>query len=246
LLAWATAALLAGCGQVSFGEDFRDPDGGGVALDAGVDLGATDLGARDVGPPPDLGCIPVQLPSEPPEAWPFERSADGYREVFYSFAEPAGCASGGACHAGSAEPHIPRAEDLEARYDEAIDDLWPIIRSAPPLDRDDPSGRLWRHLPSHPDPAPPPDYQGPVPARLDGLVQQARDCNVARFLRSPPDAGAGCGGGAGASDVGAGAGADGGGPDAGAAAADASVSEAPRCFCPLPDAGALMTSSCAP
>lgn len=234
------------CGRVEFGEDRIEIDAGLVDLPMPMDLGPeVDLGEPDVGPAPDLGCTPIVLPDGFPQAWPFEATEAGYRDVFWDWAVPeAGCSGPNGspnCHGGGESPFIPFEAQLGADYQAAIDALWPLIVEAPPLDLEAPEGRLWRHLPNHPDHVGP-SYFGPVPARLDALIQQAKDCNVASFLVAPPDAGIECTGGP---SEGADAGDDGGDLASGDSGRDVSSGETPLCYCPTPDAGPLMTTFCA-
>ncbi|MEO1227285.1 MAG: hypothetical protein AAFZ18_00155 [Myxococcota bacterium] len=208
------------CGSVEFGED-QLPMGGlpDASPDLGADGGEPDLGPPDLGPAPDLGCQPLTLPTGLPVDWPFRASEAGYREVFWDWAVPEATCSGpdgsSACHGGGVAPFIPFGDQIGSRFQEGIDALWPLLVEAERLDTEAPVGRLWRHLPAHPDHVGP-SYFGPVPARLDALLTQAADCQVADFLSSPPDAGVDCG------------------PDS-----------AP-CFCEPPDAGMLMVTACAP
>lgn len=207
------------CGSVEFGEDRLPPSGSSDAGDdLGVDVFAPDLSPLDVGPTPDLGCRALELPSDLPQAWPFSGTEAGYREVFWEWAVPEATCSGpggsAACHGGGVAPFIPFADQVGTRFQEGIDALWPLLTEAERLNAEAPVGRLWRHLPAHPEHVGP-SYFGAVPARLDALLVQARDCRVAEFLASPPDAGAGCG------------------------------PSADPCYCTPPDAGALMVTACA-
>lgn len=197
---WAALGLVltAGCGRVEFGEDLVPPedldDGTDARVADAADAG-TPLDTPDAGPPVDAGCLPVEIPEGPGDAWPFARTESAYREVFYD-AVAAGCtgtAGSVRCHGGGmVPPLIPFPDRLSSQYEEAIDALWPLIASAPRLDRNMPSGALWRHLPNHPSPAPPPFSDPSAPALIDGLLAEARDCNVARVLSSPPDSGVDC------------------------------------------------------
>lgn len=225
VFALAVLGFASACGgEVRFGTDLLEGDGGfvvdegmpdlGMLEDVGPDVGldAADLG--DVGGV-DGGCIPVDLPDTPPQSWPFLRDEATYRGLVWDWTGvSAGCARGG-CHADGEVPFIPTEAGLSSRLDDAIDGIWPYLRDAPPLDRDAPSGALWRHMPGHPDFISP-TMVGAAPARLEAARLAATACAVARVVANPPDAGAGCG-----------------------------MDDAGPCYC-TPDAGMLMTEYCAP
>ncbi len=242
---------LVACGKVTFGPELSPSTDAGVApddlgVDADVGPDVPDLGPPDLGI--DAGCVPVELPGFP-MAWPFGQTASGYRKAFW---EPVGqgC-TGGSCHSsGNLPPYIPEEADIDANYQRAIMELWPLAQMAGRLSPGNaPEGRYWVH---HPDYAPQPispSFQGAVPAQLDGLLMQAHHCAIDSFYRSPPDAGPICGDKDDPPDMGTGNTSDGGdsdsgGPDAGMP--EAGMMPPGPCACPLPDAGRLSLGNCMP
>ncbi len=189
---WVAALMAAACGRVEFGEDLEPLDAG-VEFDASTDAEPRDVGSADAdvdaGPRPDLGCVEVELPRGLPAEWPFGRTSSGYRSAFYDpIGNAAGCALA-TCHgregAGPIPPFIPQEMRFEEGFERAIDELWEVMGESPPLDRDNPSGRLWRHLRGHPE-YEAPAYLAAVPAQIEGLRLRAERCHVDLFLRDPP------------------------------------------------------------
>ena len=236
-------SLCFACGRVDFGEDLVPSDSSsdvdlGGEVDADVDAMVPDA---DGGIP--LDCLPVDLPTQAPQAWPFELSEEGYSDVFWSWATEQGGCSGPEgslnCHGGLRAPFIPFEDDLSERFQEGIDALYPLVRDAEPLDPDaPPTGALWRHASGHPDRVSP-LYIGPIPARLNALIAQARACSVAQVIENPPDTGvAEC-----TEEPDIGADVDAGSDDVVDAGLDGGT--AAVCYCPVPDAGNLMTMFCA-
>lgn len=244
-------AWVAGCGKITFGGDLVPPGDGGSLEDAGApdvpdlpDVGPPDSGAE----PLDGDCLPVQLPSEWPEAWPFPVTQGGYRELFGTWALEQRCEI---CHASRFPPLIPEERDLGSRYGEAIQQLWDLVRESRPLvTGQPPTGGLWRHHAMHPEHEPP-AYTTEQSAFLGALIREGWSCGVepafARQDAGPmcgaPDAGApgddDAGGDAGGGDAGDG------GPDAGVVDAGGGTMSTGLCYCPdLPDAGALETRRC--
>ena len=272
---WA-CLLLTGCGSVSFGEALGPSDAGPrLDLGPGVDGGPVDLGMdagvdADVPPVMDGGCIEVPIPSEPASSWPFDRTTGAYSAVFWD-AVGSGC-SLSSCHGGGTYPPlVPQAANLDSQVDTAIDELWSRVISSGPLDAENPSGALWKHVRGHPEFAIP-ELTVVQRVTLQQLRVAAVDCARASVLESPPDAGPLCNMAetdAGPPDFGAlDAGVGDASPDAAlsdAALSDASGADAEAdagaavdagppdsgassglCYCELPDLGPLNTEHCAP
>ncbi len=132
----ACVAILAGCGQISFGSA-RGVADAGEAADLGTvdpDAATPDTGENpeDAGPAPDAGCLPVPTPP-PPSDWPFDSGKDAYLAHFWETSPKRGadpvCST---CHADAMrgwKPLMPRASELEApgKFPRAVDELWGLV-----------------------------------------------------------------------------------------------------------------------
>ncbi len=241
----------------------------GVVEDTGVppmeDLGPPDLGPPpDMGPPPDLGCRERMRPDFP-QAWPFERSAAAYADVFGAYAMVESCGNPN-CHGNqngnptppvfTNPPYLPGSmEDLDRNYEAAIDALWPLIQSSEPFRRGGgavPQGPFWRH---HGDYQNPPDVTDVTSlisienaedeGAMNAVFERGGDCSLSSWASSlPPDPDPpGCDEGGTPPDAGV---EDGGGsPDAGASDTGGNSGSGELCYCAV-ELGPINTSFCAP
>lgn len=249
------AGFLSGCGVISF------------EADAGNDAGLGDRGPPDRGVPEprdtgssgsDLGpridggdCRPVVgLPQGLPPAWPFGNTQADWSAAIFDWASGIGppavgnrC-SLGACHGGTSAAAVenpPFVGSDAAFFREAIATFYPYLLNESDHQGSVYTGRLWRHI----DPDDPVNqYAGPGGDQapyfsaediqfLKQRRQMAWSCGAAPVLESQ-DAGPNCG----PPEPPA---ADAGELDGGA---DSGQPSDNRCYCEVPDIGALDTSLC--
>jgi hypothetical protein len=150
-VAVVVSLVFAGCGgEIVFGLGIAQdamPASDSGPRDTGPPPPPPDAGMPDIGPPPDTGPLPdgyvpdagcdPMLPAE----WPFERTEQAYRDLFWTGVASMGfpssgglkCGAAAACHGGATQAamkhFIPETDTaVTQRYAEGIDSLWNVMK----------------------------------------------------------------------------------------------------------------------